>query len=343
MAVRLKDLANALGLSISTVSAVLRDRADFNSKTRQRVLAKAKELNYRPNWLARSLAMQKSHILGVVVPNLSRSFYPTVLEGIEPVVQNAGYHLVISNTGDTPAREDEEIATLLGRQVDGLIVASAHLPGKTGNEKLLAESGVPYLLIDRYFPGFPFVGNDNERVGFVATQHLIQQGYRAIAHLGRTIVATGVGRRRGYLQAMRKAGLRVRRNFVLETFGEQGGYETTQQLLQMRPRPDAIFAASDPVAIGALRALHEHGVEVSRDFGVIGVGRVRYGEDLRVPLSTVDIHSTEIGRAAATTLLSMIKGAPAPKNPIFIEPTLIARQSSRRGCTATEERTPGTR
>ena len=329
MAVRLKDVANALGLSISTVSAVLRDRADFNEATRQRVLAKVKELNYRPNWLARSLATQKSHVIGVVVPNLSRSFYPSVLEGIDPEVQNAGYHLVISDTEDVPAREDEEIATLLDRQVDGMIIASAHPPGKNNVQKIMAGSGVPYLLIDRFFPDAPFVGSDDQRVGFMATQHLIQQGYRSIAHLGRRIVATGVGRHHGYVQAMRKAGLRIRRKFVLEAFGEAGGHDATLQLLQMRPRPDAIFAASDPVAIGALRALHESGVHVPQDFGVIGVGRVRYGEDLRVSLSTIDTHSTEIGKTAASILLSIINGSPPPKGPVFIEPTLIARESSR--------------
>src|SRR5579872_6911377 len=176
MAVRLKDVANQLGLSISTVSAVLQNRTDFNEATRQRVLAKVKELNYRPNRLARSLAMQKSHVIGVVVPNLSRSFYPTVLEGVDLIVQNAGYHLVISNTGDIPAREDDEIATLLDRQVDGLIIASAQKPG-TSPRKILEGSDVPYVFFDRFFPGVPFVGCDDEEVGYMATQHLLEQGY----------------------------------------------------------------------------------------------------------------------------------------------------------------------
>jgi LacI family transcriptional regulator len=329
MPARLKDVAQALDLSISTVSAVLRNRADFNEATRQRVLKKAKELNYRPNWLARSLAMQVSHAVGVVVPNLSRSFYPDVLEGIDLVTRNAGYHLIISYTDDIPAREDEEIVTLLYRQVDGLIIASAHVPGKNMVKKIMEATGVPFVLIDRFFAASPFVGSDDERVGFMATRHLIEQGYSAIAHLGRPAVATGVGRSQGYVRALRESGMRVRRNLILDVFGEAGGHAGTKQLLQIRPRPDAIFAASDPVAIGALRALHECGVRVPHDFGVIGVGKVRYGEDLRVPLSTVDIHSNEIGKSAASLLLGMVKGKTASVAPTFIEPTLIIRESSR--------------
>lgn len=295
MAVRLKDVAQALGLSISTVSAVLRNRADFNEATRKRVLKKVKELNYRPNWMARSLATQTSHVIGVVVPNLSRSFYPTVLEGIDQVAHSAGYHLVISNTGDVPEREDKEISTLVDRQVDGLIIASAHPPGKNAERKILRASDVPFVLIDRIFPDAPFVGPDDERIGFMATQHLVEQGYRAIAHLGRRVVATGVGRYEGYVRALRESGMRVRRNFILEVFGEAGGYEGAQQLLQMRPRPDAIFAASDPAAIGAMRAIHKSGLRMPQDIGVIGVGSIRYGEDLRVPLSTVDADSSQMG------------------------------------------------
>ncbi len=330
MAVRLKDVAQALGLSISTVSAILHNRDDFNEATRKRVLEKVKELKYRPNWLARSLATHESHAIGVVVPNLSRSFYPSVLEGINLVARNAGYHIIISYTDDIPAREDEEIVTLVDRQVDGLIIASAHPPGKNAVKKILEPTGIPFVLFDRFFASSPFVGVDDERAGFMATRHLIEQGYREIAHLGRRIVSTGLARHQGYVRALRESGLPVRRNFLLEVFAEAGGYEGTKELLQMQPRPDAIFAASDPVAVGAMRALHEYGLHLPYDIGVIGVGRVRYGEDLRFPLSTVDTHPTEVGKSAASILLGMVNGKPPSMVPIFIEPTLIVRESSRR-------------
>jgi LacI family transcriptional regulator len=328
MGVRLKDVAAALGLSISTVSAVLRNRTDFNEATRLRVLAKVKELNYRPNRLARSLATQKSHVIGVVVPNLSRSFYPNVLEGIDLVTQNAGYQLVISNTGDIPEREDDGISTLVDRQVDGMIIASAHPPGQNQVKKIMNGADVPYVLIDRFFPGAPFVGSDDDLIGLMATRHLIKQGYRSIAHFSRRIVATGLGRHRGFVRAMREAGLPIPRHFVLDAFGEPGGYEAMKTLLKEKPYPDAIFAASDPVAIGAMRALEERGLRVPDDVGVIGVGCVRYGEDLRVPLSTVDTHSFDIGKCAASILLQLIGGKAAPELPVYLEPTLVERAST---------------
>ena len=184
------------------------------------------------------------------------------------------------------------------------------------------------VLVDREFAGAPFIGADHERIGLIATRHLIQQGYQAIAHLSRRNVVTGIGRYKGYVQALREAGMRVRRDFVLDVQGEAGGYEGAKRLLQLRSRPDAIFAAGDPIAIGAMQAIQESGLRIPIDFGIIGVGKIRYTEYLRVPLSTVDQHSMETGKAAASILLRMIDGEPAPDAPMLMEPTLIVRDSS---------------
>src|SRR5579863_7551282 len=125
MRVRLKDVAKSLGLSITTVHAILHNRPNFNEATRERVLKKIKEMDYQPNWLARSLVTQKTHVCGVVVPNLARSIFPDILDGIDSITHAAGYHLVVSNTREDPDREEEEILTLINKQVDGLIIASS--------------------------------------------------------------------------------------------------------------------------------------------------------------------------------------------------------------------------
>lgn len=325
---RLKDVAQALDLSVSTVSSVLHKRPNFNEATRQRVLEKVKELDYRPNWLAHSLVTQKTHVCGVVVPNLSRSIFPAILEGIDEITHAAGYHLVISSTGEDPAREEEEIATLINKQVDGLIIASAREPARNGRGKMIQSPRLPFVLVDREFAGAPFVGADHQRIGLLATRHLISQGYTAIAHLSRRNIVTGIGRCKGYVQALREAGMRIRRDFILDVQGEAGGFEGAKQLLQLTPRPDAIFAASDPIAIGAMQAIQESGLRMPVDFGIIGVGRIQYTEYLRVPLSTVDQHSLEAGRSAASILLRMIDGRPVPSAPLLMEPTLIVRDSS---------------
>ena len=329
---RLKDVAQALGVSISTVSAVLHKRPNFNQATRERVLRKIEELKYRPNWLARGLATQKTHVLGVVVPNLSRPFFPLVMDGIDKITYPAGYNLLVFNSEDDPAREEEGLATLLSRQVDGVILASARDVRKNPFWKSFGKWTAPFVFIDRFFPSVPFVGADNEHIGFMVTQHLIKQGYRSIAHLAAPDVATGLGRYRGYLRALREAGMRMRRGYVLTLPGREleGGYEGAKRLLALKHVPDAIFAVNDLVAIGAMMALQERGIRIPEECGLIGVGSVRFGDCLRVPLSTVDLHPTEVGKTSARILLTLINGEPAPSSPVFLTPKLIVRESSRR-------------
>jgi LacI family transcriptional regulator len=346
MRIRLKDVAQALNLSISTVNAALRNRSDISEVTRKRVVDKVKELNYRPNWVARSLVTQRTQVLGVVVPDLSRSFFTEVITGIDMVASAAGYHLVLTNTGEDPRREDDEIATLISKQVDGLVIASAHEPSDNTVWQNLSRMGVPFVLVDRVFSNAPFVGVDDERIGFLATTHLVEQGYQHIAHLRVPYLSTGIGRHRGYLKALRKHGIRARRDHVVDAqfHNEASGYEGTKILLQRSPRPDAIFAASDPIAIGAMHALLEEGLQIPLDCGLIGVGQVRYGEHLKVPLSTVDQHRVEIGKLAAKALLDLVSGQKPPTRPILIEPTLIVRESSRRRAhTPTRARRPPTK
>jgi LacI family transcriptional regulator, galactose operon repressor len=327
MRTRLKDLAHALGLSVSTVHSILHNRPNFNERTRERVLQKAKELNYQPNWLARSLTIQKTNVIGVIVPSLARSIFPDILQGIDSVVHKVGYQMVISNSLEDPAREEQEISTLIRRQVDGLIIASSRVPEKKG-WKMLEGLGLPTVLVDRNVASVPFVGADNERIGFVATQHLIEQGYRNIGHLSRRNVATGFGRYYGYVKALRDSGIRVRRDFVLEVRGQAGGYQGTKDLLRLTSKPDAIFAASDPIAIGAMIAVQESGARIPTDIGIIGVGNTLYTEYLRCSLSTVDQRSEMAGRAAGSILLRLIKGERVPDKPMLLEPELIIRDSS---------------
>ena len=186
--------------------------------------------------------------------------------------------------------------------------------------------------MDRFFRSVPFVVADDDLIGFVVTQHLIQQGYRRIAHLAATGVVTGDGRYHGYLRALREARLPVRRDYVVEvTWGEMdGGLGGAKQLLQLRPMPDAIFAVNDLVAIGAMKTVLKAGLRIPEDCGLIGVGNVRYGDCLSSPLSTMDLHAREVGETAASLLLTRINGEPLPRKPIFLEPRLIIRDSSRR-------------
>lgn len=332
MAVTLKDLAKALGLSISTVNAALYNRTDISSATRKRVQDMALAMNYHPNLVARSLKTQKTYVLGVIVPDLSRSLFTEVTKGIDMVASAHGYNLVLCNTGEDPSRETGQIATLVSKRVDGLILASAHHPQSKVAPESLAVSGIPLVLVDRFFPATNFVGTDDVKIGYLATKHLIEQGYRRIAHLRGPNVSTAQGRLKGYIKALREFGIPTRKEYILEAqfHDESSGFKAAKKLLTIRSRPDAVFAASDPIAIGALEALLESGQRVPQDIGLIGVGSHRYGRYLRVPLSTVDQNLIEIGQQAASLLLGLIEKGAKRRKPrvILLDPKLVARESS---------------
>jgi LacI family transcriptional regulator len=213
MRTRLKDVAEALKLSVSTVNAALQNRPDISQKTRERVLRKARELGYLPNRVARSLVTQRTQVIGVVVPDLSRSFFTEVVTGIDEAASAAGYHLLLCNTREDPSREDSEIQTLIGSQVDGLIIASAHAPSENEVWRELRRTGVPFVLVDRFFRDTHFVGGDDEQIGFIATKHLIQQGYERIAHIRGPNVMTAIGRLKGYTQALHSRSTIPRRDW----------------------------------------------------------------------------------------------------------------------------------
>lgn len=333
MRTRLKDVAESLGLSISTVNAALQNRSDISVATRERVVRKARDLGYRTNWVARSLVKQKTQVIGVVVPDLSRSFFTEVAKGIDMVTSEADYQLLICNTDEDALREDEKVSTLIGKQVDGLIIASTHSPGSKEVWEDLDKTGIPVVHVDRFFPGTHFVGCDDFRIGLLATEHLIAAGYQRIAHIRGPNISTANGRYEGYLEALRRHGKKARRGYVLEApyHAEIGGSDAVERLLQQETPPDAIFAASDPIAIGALDALHRRGIRLPEDFGLIGVGNMRYSQYLSIPMSTVDQQRREIGKCAAKLLLALIGGGgrTAPQN-ILLEPQLIPRTSSAR-------------
>lgn len=349
--IRLKDIASRLGLSVSTVSAALQDRKDISSATRELVRAAVRELGYHPNSLARSLVMRRSQVIGVIVPDLSRSFFADVLKGVDEIMNPAAYNLLVCNSEENAEREEQALGMLMARQVDGILLATAHNGGDPAWQQTLARVPVPLVLVDRRIPGHHFVGGNDEKIGAEATLHLAGQGYGRIAHIcGPQTVATAVGRLEGYRRALSELSLPFVIERVVESnyHAESGGYEAMQKLLALDAgvRPDAVFAASDPIAIGVLQAALDARLEIPRDFGLIGVGNHQYSQYLRVPLSTVDQQRLQIGREAAKLLLRLVddeaqkskrKAGPedspgaAAAIDILLEPQLVARASSLRG------------
>jgi LacI family transcriptional regulator len=337
MTATLKDIARDLGVSVITVSKVLRDHPDISEETRKRVLKRVKELDYQPNYAARALITGRTSTIGLVVPDLLHPFFANVAKAISKEIQAKGYSLLISSSDEEPELEKKEIHQLLARRVDVMIVASVQHTGQSLRQ--LAAQKTPYILIDRHFAGLAsnFVGVDDRAVGVLATSHLIEQGCQRIAHIQGPEVSTAMGRLGGYKEALAvhqmapKAGHVVSIGTSGDHRGEEAGYHAAQRLLSNRERPDGIFCFNDPVALGAMRAILEAGLSIPQDIAVVGCGNLSYSDFLRVPLSSVDQGSTRIGRAAASLALKLAQNrVQPPAKTELIEPHIVVRASSLR-------------
>lgn len=335
MAVRLKDIALDLNISVVTVSKVLRKHPDISPETRQRVLQRMKELNYRPNLAARALVTGRTRAIGLVVPDLVHPFFGQVAKALAGVLRGKGYCLVLSSSDDDPELEQEEIDQLLARRVDVLVVATAQRTAETF--RYIHEQKTPLVLIDRKIDGLPahFVGVDDIQAGRIATEHLLDVGCRNLAHIGGPDVSTAAGRALGYREVLARCNIKERPDTVImrahgDDAGNHTGYIAMKRLLEMKPRPDGVFCYNDPTAMGAMKAVLEAGLDVPHDVAIVGCGNVTYADFMRVPLTSIDQQTDQIGERAAKLALRILEHAPSSPKQIVLQPQLVARASTQR-------------
>jgi LacI family transcriptional regulator len=333
MAVRLKDIARDLGVSVVTVSKVLRGNADIGEETRRRVLKRMKELKYQPNMIARGLASGRTYAVGLVVPDLVHPYFAEFAKSLSGVLRTSNRTLILASSEENPDVERQEIRTLLNRGVDVLLIASCQPTLRNFYEP--GDTRTPYLLFDRNFPHLAahFVGSDDVLVGEMATRHLIDIGRKRIAHIGGKNTSTSRDRARGYRKALTEHGLSVPKNYIVvreqfEETGDAAGFQAMQELLLFDPRPDAVFCYNDLTAVGAIEATLRAGLRVPEDIAFIGCGNFRYADYLRVPLSSIDQGTAELGRMAGEFALDLsTKPEQEPKS-ILAPPKLVMRQST---------------
>ncbi len=330
---RLKDIAQDLNLSVVTISKVLRDHPDIGAETRERVLQRMKEVNYRPNLAARALVTGRSYAMGLIVPDLVHPFFGEVAKSLSSVLRQKGYSLVLSSSDDDPRLERQEIEQLLARRVDVLVVASVQKDG--GIFQHIREQKTPVVLIDRRFEAVNghFVGIDDIAAGRIATEHLLEVGCRSLAHIGGPDVSTAAGRLQGYREVLRQREILERPGTVIlrehgDDAGDRSGYQAMRRLLELKPRPDGVFCYNDPTAMGAMKAVLEASLRVPEDVAIVGCGNVTYADFLRIPLTSVDQKSEEIGKRAAKLALSILENPPNRMKQIVLTPTLVIRASS---------------
>jgi LacI family transcriptional regulator len=333
MPIRMRDIANDLGVSAMTVSKAFRNHPDISEETRKRVLRRAGELNYRPNLAARALATGRTFVVGLVAPDLGRPFFAGLAQGVSGVLRDRGYGLLISSSEEAADLEKEEISRLLARRVDALLLASVQSAAESFRE--IEQHKTPYVLIGRQVPGLSanFVGIDEEQAGALATAHLLENGRRRIAHIWSPEAGAAPGQLDGYRRALAEHFIDVRPELVgrggsADSAGKAGGYRAMRRLLQLPQHPDGVFCCDDPTALGAMQAIGEAGLRIPGDIAVIGCGNV-FSERLNARLSSIDQHGRDAGVRAAQLAVSLIEARTPPRPAaILLEPHVVVRAST---------------
>ncbi len=327
----IQDVAGDLGLSAMTISRALNGHPDVKEETRQRIITRARELNYRPNRMARSLVTQRSQIVGAVIPTVTHAFFSEVIGQVAVALDEKGYTMILCHSSGDPERERREIDMLVGSRVEGPMVASVFPHDDPSLFQGLQDEGVPFVLLDRTFDGFsaPSVSADDFSVGRLAAQHLISLGHRKIAHIKGDPLSTGERRWKGFLAGARDAGVDVPDHYVVEGgFDVEGGMRGMNRLLQLDERPTGVFGPSDPSAMGAIRACRETGLIVPADISIVGVGAIEYDYLPDPFMTTLGWDRRTMGVEAADMLLQLIEGKTPSVQSIVRKPRLIVQRST---------------
>jgi LacI family transcriptional regulator len=331
----MRDVARAAGVHSGTVSRVLNPvtRPLVNPRTAERVEAAARELGYSLNPIARSLKTRRSYSIGVVIPDLTNPLFPPMIRGMEEVLDRAGYTTLVASTDGDADRERQRVQTLMGRHVDGFVIATA-----SRRDRLVADmlaGGMAVVLVNRTTEGGGVLAvvPDDRKGSALAVDHLVELGHRRIAHVaGPRGLSTGHLRWRGFVEAMEDHGLEVDPKLVAVADGytEAAGARAARDLLHAARRPTAVVAANDLLALGVYAALADAGLRCPRDVSVIGFNDMPFTDRFSPPLSTIHIPQARIGSRAAELLLERIADPAAPPQTLLFEPTLLVRASTRR-------------
>ena len=327
----IREVAESARVSYATVSHVINNTRLVSQETRERVLEAMAALNYRPNALARSLRQGKSNTIGLVLPDSANPFFAEISRSIEDEAFKKGYSVFLCNTELDTQRELLYVDVLSKNQVGGIIFVA------TGDQAdsldFLLRQSMPVVMIDRDVPKVEVdaVLTDNQLGGFLATHHLIELGHKHIACIaGPSSITPSAERIVGYRRALEEAGLSYDENLVLRgDYHAQSGMEITHSILMMNPRPTAIFAMNDLMALGALRAAAEAGYSVPRDLAVVGYDNLELARFTNPPLTTISQPKKEIGAQAVNLLVDRISQKSRPHSRLVLAPELIIRRSTK--------------
>ncbi|QFF98046.1 LacI family transcriptional regulator [Psychrobacillus glaciei] len=329
--ITIKDIAREAGVSITTVSRVLNNKAEgMSKKTRKTVLQVMGELNYQPNKFARGLVTKRSNMLGLIVPNISNPFFPELCRGAEDEANERNYSLIICNSDDQSQKEENYLRLLQEQQVDGILLSSKNRLSQTSKDQL--ESGkIPYVLFDRGEEASNHSGVflDNEKGGYMAGKHLVDLGHTKIACMtGPLEILNAQQRLAGFQRAFTEASIELPKSSILVgDFQMEVAYLIAKKFLQDNC-VTAIFASNDLMACGIYRAAHELGIQIPEQLSIVGFDDIPLVTALIPKLTTVRQGTYEMGRKAIELLLNELENNSSEG--VVFDPTLIVRESTKK-------------
>jgi len=333
----LLHIARELNIDTATVSRALSDHPKISDATKKSVIKVANQLNYKRNRIASSLRSGKTFTIGVIIPSAETNFFGSVVHGIEKIANLNGYNVLLYQSNETHEHELKGIETFLAARVDGILVSVAKDTIDYTYYSEIKKRKTPLVFFDRASDnvGISSVVIDDYRGSYIATEHLIKNGYQRIAHVaGPQNIKIFYDRRKGYLDALRANNVPVDADLIFQgNISIESGREATRYFLSVQKKPDAVFAVEDFTALGVIKELKSHNIKIPDDFGVIGFANELFGEHITPTLSTIDQQTVNMGRESFELLLQMIERdsseMPVEKK-IVLSPLPIFRESSQR-------------
>jgi len=331
----IQHIADELKLTPATVSRALNNHPRISAETKKLVNETASRLNYRRNKIASSLRTGKSHTIGVIIPSARINFFGSVVHGIESIASEVGYHTLIYQSEETMELEVQAIEAFLGARVDGILASLAKQDTDFSHYTDLKKKNVPLVLFDRSNDSLdiPSVVIDDYKGGYIATEHLIQQGYKRIAHLaGPQRFQTFQNRLQGYRDALKSHGLQEDERLIYTgDISIEKGKKAADYFMELPEPPDAVFAVEDFSALGILKRYKEKNIKIPEEIGIIGFANEDFDEHISPTLSSIDQQTVQMGREAFKMLLGLIGGGNtkvSQQQKIILEPIPFFRESS---------------
>jgi LacI family transcriptional regulator len=327
----MRDVAKKAGVSIATVSRVLNESDLVVAKTEDRIKKIAKDLNYIPSASARSLSIQKTETIGLLLPDMYGDFFSEIIRGADSAARSAQYHLIVSSSHSNPEELDAAVRTLSGR-VDGMIIMSPHLDSSTYLRSVLKAMPAVILGSSSDLGKADYITIDNVGGARQVVQHLLHQGHNRIVIIrGETDNVDAEERLKGYVEAVEQSGRHVSADDILEgDFTEESGYEAAKKLLGRTIKPTAVFASNDSMAIGVLRRLREENVVVPGAIAVAGFDDILISTYVHPALTTVHVDISQMGILSVNCLLASLVGERSSdsKQRFVLPASLIIREST---------------